>query len=128
MTPKLLLAVALGGAIGSAGRYAAMSLVGRLTGPGFPWGTLTVNIVGSFAMGALVEAAALRWSLSEPLRALVFVGLLGGFTTFSTFSLDLVTLVERQQGGLALLYGGGSVVIGLFALVAGLYAVRWGLA
>lgn len=127
MTAKLLAAAAIGGALGSAGRYAAMSLVGRLMGPGFPWGTLAVNVIGSFIMGALVGFAALRWDMSEATRVLVFVGVLGGFTTFSTFSLDIVALVERQQGAAALAYAGGSVVLGLFALVGGLHAVRWGL-
>lgn len=127
MTPKLLFAVAAGGAIGSALRYVTMSWVSRLAGSGFPWGTLAVNVLGSFIMGALVEAAALRWDMSETTRVLIFVGLLGGFTTFSSFSLDLVTLVERQQGAAALLYGAGSVVLGLFALVGGLQAARWGL-
>lgn len=127
MTPKLLLAVAAGGAIGSALRFAAMSWVSRLAGPGFPWGTLAVNILGSFIMGVLVEVVALRWDMSEATRALLFVGVLGGFTTFSTFSLDLISLIERQQGTAALLYGAGSVVLGLFALVGGLQAARWGL-
>lgn len=127
MTPKLLLAVAAGGAIGSALRFATMSWVSRLAGPGFPWGTLAVNILGSFIMGVLVEVVALRWDMSETTRALVFVGVLGGFTTFSTFSLDLISLIERQQGTAALLYGAGSVVLGLFALVGGLQAARWGL-
>ena len=127
MSVKILFAVAAGGAIGSVARYIVMSTVTRLIGPGFPWGTMTVNIVGSFIMGLLVEAAALRWEVSEPVRALIFVGMLGGFTTFSTFSLDLVSLIERQQGTQALLYGGASVVLGLFALIGGLQAARWGL-
>jgi len=127
MTPKLLLAVAAGGAVGSVARYVMMSATARLVGPGFPLGTLAVNLLGSFIMGVLVEAAALRWDMSEATRVLLFVGVLGGFTTFSTFSLDLVTLIERQQGTAALLYGGASVVLGLFALVGGLQAARWGL-
>lgn len=124
MTGKMLLAVALGGALGSVGRYTTGVVMGRLLGIGFPWGTLTVNIVGSFLMGALIEWAALRGVMSSEARAFVFVGVLGGFTTFSSFSLDVVTLVERQQLGPAAAYLVATMALGIAALFLGLSSVR----
>lgn len=128
MTAKLLLAVAFGGAVGSVGRFVVTSLVGRWVTHGFPWGTLAVNLIGSFAMGVLVELAAQRWNVGLELRALLFTGLLGGFTTFSAYSLDLVTLIERQAWATAVAYGTGSVAFGVLGLFGGLFAVRWLLA
>ena len=84
---KLVLAIALGGAIGAVGRHYVSVAMVLLVGYGFPWGTLVVNIVGSFLMGALIETMTLVWSPSVEIRALLTVGLLGAFTTFSTFSL-----------------------------------------
>lgn len=127
MTPKLILAVAAGGAFGSVLRYVSMSLVGRWAGSGFPWGTLFVNVVGSFIMGVLVEMVAQRWSMGEGMRALIFVGVLGGFTTFSTFSLDVGLMIERHQIWPALFYATLSVVAGVLALFGGLAVVRGGL-
>lgn len=124
MTPQMLLAVAAGGALGSMGRYVVGVLMARLLGAGFPWGTLTVNIVGSFVMGLLIEAAALRGVLSAEARAFVFVGVLGGFTTFSSFSLDVVTLVQRDEVWAAGAYLAATVVVGVFALVLGLFVAR----
>lgn len=124
MTLKMVLAVALGGALGSVGRYATGVVLGRLLGTGFPWGTLAVNIVGSFLMGLLIEWAALRGVMSQEARAFVFVGVLGGFTTFSSFSLDVATLVERQQLAPAALYVGVTVLLGIGALFGGLLTAR----
>ena len=124
MTPQMLLAVAAGGALGSMGRYVVGVLMARLLGAGFPWGTLTVNIVGSFVMGLLIEAAALRGVLSAEARAFVFVGVLGGFTTFSSFSLDVVTLVQRDEVWAAGAYLAATLVVGVFALVLGLFVAR----
>lgn len=124
MTPQMLLAVAAGGALGSVGRYAVGVLMARLLGAGFPWGTLTVNIVGSFVMGLLIEAAALRGVMSSEARAFVFVGVLGGFTTFSSFSLDVVTLVRGDQLWAAGAYMAATVTVGVLALVFGLYVAR----
>lgn len=119
-----LLLVMLGGAIGAGGRH----LVGRALlaalGPGYPWGTLTVNIVGGMAMGALVALMARGTLPQEPTRLLVAVGVLGGFTTFSAFSLDVVTMIERGSWGLALGYALLSVVGSVIALFAGLALVR----
>lgn len=124
MSAKLLLAVAAGGAAGSVARFAVTSLMGRWLGTGFPWGTLAVNVAGSLAIGILAGLAAHRWSMSLETRALLFTGLLGGFTTFSTFSLDIVSLFERGAWANAVLYGTSSVILGILGLVAGLYMVR----
>ena len=121
---KLLQAIALGGAVGALGRhFVSVGMVAWL-GHGFPWGTLAANVVGSFAMGALVETMALIWSPSIELRALLTVGFLGAFTTFSTFSLDVVSLYERGAAGLAGLYVVISVVLSVGALVAGMRVLR----
>lgn len=119
-----LLAVAAGGALGAAGRWLTMGAFGQWFGAGFPWGTLAVNTVGSFAMGALVEAAMHGWSPGPELRAALAAGVLGGFTTFSTFALDAVSLAER---GAVLAAGGyvvASVVFSVAGLVGGIGAVR----
>lgn len=124
MTLKMLLAVAAGGAIGSMGRYVTGVLMGRLLGSDFPWGTLTVNVVGSFLMGVLIEWAALRGVLTQEARAFIFVGCLGGLTTFSSFSLDVATLVERQTVLLAGGYMIATICLGVAALFIGLYTTR----
>ena len=80
--------MAAGGALGASARYLLGRASGRLFGFGFPWGTLTVNVLGCFLMGVLIEAMALRWPVHNELRAFLTVGVLGGFTTFSAFSAD----------------------------------------
>lgn len=116
--------VALGGALGASGRYAAGVMATRLLGHGFPYGTLFVNILGCFLMGALVEAAALKFSMSQEMRAFLTTGVLGGFTTFSAFALDIAVLYERKATGLAALYLGASVMLSILALFFGLWLVR----
>jgi CrcB protein len=117
-----LLQVALGGALGASLRYLTGVATLRLMGPGFPWGTLTVNVLGSFAMGVLVVTLAhLGGNRFAPL---LMTGLLGGFTTFSAFSLDAVTLYERGEVALAGGYVAASVVLSLAALFAGLLVAR----
>ena len=116
--------VALGGAIGASARYGVGVQAGKWLGLGFPWGTLTVNIVGSFAMGVLIELMALKFSVSQDIRAFLTVGILGGFTTFSAFSLDFAVLVERKEMMLAALYAAGSVGLSIAALFAGLWLMR----
>lgn len=114
----------LGGAFGSGTRY----LVGRATltawGPGFPWGTLSVNIAGGLLMGLLVGALARMDDSGEQWRMLLGVGVLGGFTTFSAFSLDTIVLIERGNLGLALAYVLASVIGSVAALAIGLVTVR----
>ena len=121
---KMLLVVGAGGAIGAVGRYLVMIQVRHWLGDGFPWATLTVNVVGSFILGLLIEALALAWSPSQELRVLMTVGLLGAFTTFSTFSMDVALLYERGEVGLALLYVLASVSLSIAGLFAGLHLCR----
>lgn len=115
-----LLQVAIGGALGASLRYLAGIGILRLVGPTapFPLAILTVNIVGSFLMGLFIAAAAHR-GLTH-LSPLVATGILGGFTTFSAFSLEAVTLYERGAIGLAALYVAASVVLSIGGLVLGL--------
>ncbi len=119
-----VLIVALGGAAGAASRHMVGMWAMRLMGTGFPWGTLTVNIAGSFAMGVFIEILALRFQGSNELRLLVATGFLGGFTTFSAYSLDAVTLWERGEAGLAAAYVVISVIASIGALFLGLALVR----
>ncbi|RMD94257.1 MAG: fluoride efflux transporter CrcB [Alphaproteobacteria bacterium] len=114
--------VAAGGAVGASARYLLGVAVFRLAGPGFPLGVLAANILGCFAMGFLVSVFALR-GLTH-LNPLVMTGLLGGFTTFSSFSLEAVTLYERGELGAAAFYVGVSVGVGILALLAGLWLGR----
>ncbi len=121
---KIYLIVAAGGALGAMARYGTDSMVGRWTGLGFPWGTVTVNLVGSLVLGLLIGAAVHGLHLGQEMRALVVTGFLGAFTTFSTFSLNTVTLLERGDTGVALGYVLGSVVFGVGLFFIGLRAWR----
>ncbi len=121
---KLILAIALGGAIGALGRHFVAGQVASLLGIAFPYGTLAVNVVGSFVMGCLAEAMAVAWSPSPELRALLTVGILGAFTTFSTFSLEVMLLIERGQPAVAALYITLSVLFSVGALFLGLTIMR----
>jgi CrcB protein len=121
---KMLLAVAAGGAFGAVGRYLVMIQVGHWLGTAFPFATLAVNVIGCFALGLLVEVIALAWSPPAELRALMVVGVLGAFTTFSTFSMDVVLHVERGEVMLTLSYVVASLVLCVAAFFAGLYLVR----
>ena len=119
-----ILWVALGGAIGSAARYGVNVWSGRLLGSEFPWATLAVNVIGCFAMGLLMELMALKLNVSTETRAFLTTGILGGFTTFSAFSLDFALLIERKTFALAGAYAAGSVLLSLAAVFLGLYLVR----
>jgi CrcB protein len=119
-----LVLVAIGGAIGSSLRHLVNFAAMRLLGLNFPWGTIAVNVAGSFAMGAFIELLGRRFNASNELRLFVATGILGGFTTFSAFSLDFAVLWERGAAGQAVAYAVGSVVISLLALFAGLWFVR----
>ncbi|MCR8726581.1 fluoride efflux transporter CrcB [Frigidibacter sp. ROC022] len=114
--------VALGGAIGASARYLTAVAALRLFGPGFPWATLIVNVVGSFLMGVLV--VALGHLSANRFAPLLMTGLLGGFTTFSAFSLDAVTMWERGDSVPAAAYVLASVIVSLAALLAGLTFAR----
>ena len=121
----ILLAVALGGALGSLLRYFVAGAVQSATWPGFPWGIFVVNITGGFAMGIIVELSALKLNLTPEVRAFLTVGILGGYTTFSTFSLDSALLIERGDYSGAALYIAGSALLSILALFAGLWFIRW---
>ncbi len=120
------LVVFVGAGIGGTLRYAVNSVCARYCGPSFPWGTLAVNIAGSFLMGALAGWLAFKagegWS--HPLRLFLATGILGGFTTFSAFSLDAVALWERGDIGPAMAYVAASIVLSIGGLAAGLVLAR----
>lgn len=124
MNTSLVLAVAAGGAIGSVGRYLAVAAIGRLAGTDFPWGTLAVNVLGGLAIGIVAEFLAQRWQGGPELRAFLVVGVLGGFTTFSAFSLEMVALLERGAWGAAIAYALCSVGLSLLGTFAGIAAFR----
>lgn len=116
--------VAAGGAVGSVARYLVGVWSIRMLGLAFPWGTLIVNLVGSFAIGLLTELIARRFNASMELRLLLVTGFLGGFTTFSAFSLDTIALYERGQVSTAAIYVLASIVLSLAATFAGMAAIR----
>ena len=118
-----LFLVMIGGAVGTAARHLTGRAMLALLGSGFPWGTLTVNLIGGFAMGVLA-GILVRTGGSEQWRLLIGVGMLGGFTTFSAFSLDVVMLAERGALVAALGYALVSVIGAILALFAGLSIVR----
>lgn len=118
--------VAAGGALGAAGRYLANVAATRLLGIGFPWGTMMVNILGSLAMGLVIGWLARRSEGGMVLSLFLTTGILGGFTTFSAFSLDALNLWQRGEMGLAFGYVAGSVVLSLVAVFAGLSIMRAG--
>lgn len=117
-------AVAAGGAIGATCRHLVGHWALRALGPNFPWGTLVVNIVGSFLMGVLIAALARMDGVAAEWRLFLATGVLGGFTTFSAFSLDAALLWQRGDTAAALSYVVGSVLLSLAALSLGLFAVR----
>ena len=124
MNLQMILAVAAGGALGSVARYMVGVGSTKMFGLSFPWGTLIINIAGSFLIGVFVELFALRWDLPQEARAFLTVGICGGFTTFSAFSLDAYVLIERGEWWVATGYVVGSVVLSIAALVAALHLVR----
>jgi CrcB protein len=124
----MITAIFFGGGIGSVARYLTMVGCGRLCGTEFPWGTLIVNVLGSFIMGILIELFALRWSADPVMRATLTVGFLGGYTTFSTFSLDVLYLMQRGAMLASAAYIIASVAISIAAIFAGLFLIRWSLA
>ncbi len=117
-----LLQVALGGAIGATVRYLTFVGAVRILGAGFPWGTLLVNVAGSFLMGLLVVFLAQRDATR--LAPFLITGILGGFTTFSAFSLDAMALYDRGETMLAALYVGASVIMSLSALAVAMVLAR----
>ena len=120
--PNLLL-VMLGGAIGAALRYQVGRHALGLIGPGFPWGTLTVNLAGGLMIGVLA-GTAIGGQPDRPLWLFLAVGLLGGFTTFSAFSLETFAMIERGDFGIALSYALASVAGSVLLLFAGIWLAR----
>jgi fluoride exporter len=121
---QFIAAVAAGGAVGSVARYLVGIGSSRLFGANFPWGTLIINVTGSFLIGAFVGLFALKWNLPQAVRIFLTVGICGGYTTFSTFSLDAWYLIERGQAWASAAYMIGSVVLSVGALIAAMQLIR----
>ena len=121
---KMILSIALGGALGAAGRHVVGHVVAERLGRAFPYGTLSVNILGSFLMGFLVVALASRFDASPELRGFLAVGVLGGFTTFSAYSLEIALLFERGAMQMSILYAFLSVILAVSALFGGMMVGR----
>ncbi|MGC4025928.1 MAG: fluoride efflux transporter CrcB [Mesorhizobium sp.] len=119
-----LVIVMIGGAIGSGLRHLTNVGAMRIAGPNFPFGTLTVNLVGCFLMGVLIAVLARRSGDTQSVRLFLATGILGGFTTFSAFSLDFATLWERGTTDIAFLYAAVSVLGSIAAVFIGLWLVR----
>jgi CrcB protein len=119
-----ILAIAGGGAIGAVARFLISTGVYRILGRDFPWGTLAVNVLGSFAMGVLFVLLLERSLVAPEARAAILVGFLGSLTTFSTFSMETLTLVEQGEPARALLNVATSVLLCLTACWAGIVAAR----
>lgn len=116
--------VFVGGGLGATLRHVVNVTCARCMGTAFPWGTFIINITGSTVMGLIAGYLAYRGEASQPWRLFLMTGILGGYTTFSAFSLDTVLFYERGELGLALAYVLGSVVLSIAGLFAGLALVR----
>jgi len=121
---SIWLAVAGGGALGALARWLAVGQAARLLGPDFPAGVMLVNVLGSLAMGLAAALLAQGLALSAEFRAFLTVGFLGGFTTFSAYTLDAVRLAERGDWAQAAFYTAGSVALGVLAFLAGARLAR----
>ena len=119
----MLLSVGVGGGLGALARYYIAGWI-QPAGVAFNWGIFVVNITGGLIMGLIVEASALKLNLSPELRAFLTTGILGGYTTFSTFSLDSALLLQKGEYLQAAAYVIGSVVLSILALFCGLWIVR----
>ena len=124
MNPALILAIAIGGGLGSVARHYAIAAATNIWGSDFPYGTLIVNIAGSFIIGALMETMALKWQVSLETRAFLVTGILGGFTTFSAFSFDVLKLADTNHYFPALLYVLLSVGLSLAAVFGAVHLIR----
>ncbi|WP_024340278.1 fluoride efflux transporter CrcB [Bradyrhizobium japonicum] len=124
MNIQFILAVAAGGALGAVMRYLATIGSGRAFGTDFPWGTLIINVTGSFLIGIFAALFATRWNLPQTVRIFLTVGICGGYTTFSTFSLDTWYLIERGQTLASAAYMIASVALSVGALIAAMQLVR----
>lgn len=112
--------IALGGAMGAVGRYGLQGLVYRFAGAAFPYGTLVVNVTGCFLIGWIMAVAEGRFVLSPTVRVFLTIGILGGFTTFSSFAYETLALMRDGEWVWALANAAGSVVLGLVAAFLGM--------
>jgi len=115
----VVVGVALGGAIGATTRWLLDRLIERHSESVFPWSTFTINVTGCFVIGVLVEALVDRHHVPAWIRVGLVVGVIGGYTTFSTFAQEAFSLIESDDVGVALLYATTSVVLGILAVYAG---------
>ena len=122
---RQLLVVGLGGFVGAIARYWLSGLVHRWSGSSFPWGTLVVNVVGCFLLGALMTIAETRLAITPEARLFLAIGVLGSMTTFSTFSYETLELLRRAEALAALANAAVSLFLGLAAVLAGRLVVRW---
>ncbi len=120
----MVLAVACGGALGAVGRYLISSFMQTVAGNAFPWGTLTVNVLGCAIVGALVTVLANIWSPTQEIRAFLTVGMMGALTTFSAFSLEVVLMIERAQWVMAAGYVAASVILCVAAILLSMAGMR----
>ena len=121
---NMIFAIFIGGGFGAVARHYAILQASKLFGDAFPYGTMIVNIAGSFLIGAIIEAFALKYNASPEVRALLTTGFLGGFTTFSAFSLDVFKLAGTGQYAYAAGYAAASVFFSLLAVFAGAFLIR----
>ncbi len=124
LSPLTLGVIAVGGAAGAVMRHLVGHVAVSVMGPGFPWGTLAVNLLGSILMGVVIQASAVVWSPPPEIRALIVTGFLGAFTTFSTFSLDTVTLMTSHHWTAGIHYVLASVVLGVTGLYLGMMITK----
>ncbi len=120
----VMAAVGAGGAIGSMARYLIAGWVQSAAWAGFPYGIFAVNVSGGFVMGILTELMALKFNVTPVTRAFLTTGIMGGYTTFSTFSLEAAMLIQRHAYGQATFYIAGSALLSIIALFLGLWLVR----
>lgn len=121
---NVILAIFAGGGLGAVLRHYAVLAAARIFGETFPYGTLFVNVLGSLLIGILIEVMALKWQVSLETRAFLVTGFLGGFTTFSAFSLDVIKLSDAGNFLMAAIYVASSVFLSLLAVFAGTHFLR----
>lgn len=121
---SMILAVACGGALGAVGRYLVSNFIETAAGYTFPWGTLAVNFLGCAILGILVSILSTVWAPSSEIRSFLTIGMMGGLTTFSAFSFEVVIMIERGDWLLALIYVGASVVLCVAAMACSMAGVR----
>ena len=124
MSFNMIVAVSIGGSLGAVGRLLIHNFIGQMFGQGFPFGTIFVNILGSFCLGVLIEGFSNIYAVTPEIRAFFVIGVLGSFTTFSTFSFDFVALWIRDEFLLACVYMLGSVLLGIIGSLSGTLITR----